>query len=271
MSTCSACGAPVEAPEDLVAITARCTYCGRETALPKRLIQERKERREQQLEEEASKRQEEKSKRREEKAEKNAHRVERQVRSTTRWTLLLSLGMTVAITGFAFWRTGVDIGPILNFFLSDDEERPTVAVSPPSTGPGKAAGTQEKASTSADDSVKARDTLVAERMRQANKRGCKRVTMSPTRRIGSAQLQANLVVGPCVRIFVVTDREDEKLTLSVFDPLATPVVKAEYSGELTKDFCPKIAGPYTINIAPANEGSFTIGAADCPKPMVMKQ
>jgi hypothetical protein len=68
-----------------------------------------------------------------------------------------------------------------------------------------------------------------------------------------------------VRFFVVADHPDESLALTVFDPFSTAVVKAEHSGELSQDFCPRIAGPYAIDVAPEHAGAFTVSAAECPK------
>jgi hypothetical protein len=263
MIDCSGCGAPVESPEDLTAISVKCRFCGRETALPKHIVKERKEQLRRQLEEEKEARKEEASRRQEERAEEHARRIERHAWRSARWSMLFGFGLTALIIGFTFWRTGVDVGSILNLFSSDDQERPTAAVSPPSTGGGEAAA--KKPHSAAAGPGNPRELLLADRMRQATKKGCKRVTLPPTRRTGTAQLQADLVRGPCLKLLAVADREDETLSFSVLDPLAAIVLKTDERGELGKDFCPRMAGPHTINVVPSGGGSFTIGAVDCPK------
>ena len=117
----------------------------------------------------------------------------------------------------------------------------------------------------ASDSKSTGEDKTTAEMKDLYAKGCKSVTMAPKQMQGERTLKTNFVVGgPCIRLLANTGVSDNKLTLTMKNPLGETIKTPEPATEIDFMFCPKIAGEHPMTITPATDDYFTLAAVDCP-------
>jgi hypothetical protein len=233
MLPCKRCGASLEIPLDLAAMTVRCNYCGETTALPNDVLNARRQERMARM-------------------AATAPAVQPKVEPKESymwivWVLVGTIGLMVAIT----------VLELVSKKASPPPEQQTPIAQPlPAPTPKPIAS----------DAKSTGQVRMTERMKQLYDLGCKNVIMPPEQAQGAMKLDTKFAAkGTCVRILVTTGSADNTMHLTLKTPFGEDIQTPPASREVEFNYCPTQSGPYPAHITPKNEDYFTIAAVECPK------
>ena len=241
---CRRCGASLKVPEALTAVVVTCQFCGESTPLPNDLLAVRQAQHRAVTMQQAQ-----------QQAVRQNQEAQKQVVRGIGWMLFLFIGvpilLVVGIAIFIIWVVHDATKNIQHTTTTPHEiSTPTPTVAP--------------RAIASDSKSTGEDKTTAE-MKDLYAKGCKSVTMAPKQVQGEKTLKTNFVVGgPCIRLLANTGVPDNKLTLTMQNPLGETIKTPEPTTEIDFMFCPKIAGEHPMTITPATDDYFTLAAVDCP-------
>lgn len=242
---CRRCGASLKVPDDLSAIVVTCQFCGESTPLPNELLAIRQAQHRAVTFQQAQ-----------QQAVRTSQEQQKQVVRGIGWMLFLFIGvpilMVVGIIVFIIWvvhDATKDIHASTTTH-THEVETPTPTVAPRAI---------------ASDSKSTGEDRTTAQMKDLYAKGCKTVVMAPKQIQGERTLKTSFVTGgPCVRILANTGVADNKLTLTMKNPLGEAIKTPDPATEVDFTFCPKIAGEHPMTISPATDDFYTLAAVDCP-------
>ncbi len=243
--SCRRCGASLKVPDELTAVFVTCQFCGETTPLPQDLVAIRQAQHRAATMHQAQQH-----------AVQAHQETQRQVVRGIGWMLFLFIGVPVlaviGITIFIIWV----VHDATKQMASDTSHEVVVTPPSPPKPPPKPIASDSKST--------GEDKTTAE-MKDLYGKGCKTVLMSPKPSQGEKTLKTSFVVGgPCVRILVNTGVPENKITLTMKNPLGESIKTPDPATEIDFTFCPKIAGEHPITVSPATDDFYTLAAVDCP-------
>lgn len=241
---CRRCGASLKVPDELSAIVVTCQFCGESTPLPNDLLAVRQAQHRAIAMQQAQ-----------QQAVRQNQEAQKQVVRGIGWMLFLFIGvpilLVVGIVVFIIW-------------VVHDATKNIQTASTPHAISTPAEPTVAPRAIASDSKSTGADRTTVE-MKDLYAKGCKTVTMAPKQLQGEHTLKTSFVTGgPCIRILANTGVADNKLTLTMKNPLGEAIKTPEPATELDFTFCPKIAGEHPMTISPATDDFFTLAAVDCP-------
>lgn len=183
------------------------------------------------------------------------HETQKQVVRGIGWMLFVFIGVPVfaviGITIFIIWA----VHDATKKIASDTTPPEVFTPSPPPAPPKPIAS----------DSKSTGEDKTTAQMKDLYGKGCKTVLMSPKPIQGEKTLTTNFVVGgPCIRILANTGIKENKITLTMKNPLGETIKTPDPATEIDFTFCPKIAGEHPMTVKPATDDFYTLAAVDCP-------
>lgn len=244
---CRRCGAALTVPDDLWVSHVKCQFCGDATALPPELVAVRQAQQRAVTMHQAQ-----------QQAVAQHQETQKQVARGIGVMLFVFIGgpilLVIGIIVFVLWIIH-DATKGMHTSSSTPVTHEDHTVAPPPPPPPRTIPTDSKST--------GEDRTTAE-LKDLQKKGCT-VIAPPKQAQGERSMQTKFVVGAkCVRVLANTGVADNKLTLTLKNPLGEKIKTPDPTTELDFTFCPKMSGEHPMTLSPATEDYFTLAAMECP-------